>query len=284
LQLPRFSFGNLSEIIRFGGMRTVEQVLWNIYTSCDVFIIGRLLGPDVLGIYWVSRNLAALPVEKFAVTVGPAAMPAFALVQHDRAEALRYLRKAMRLLAFVCCPVFFGVAATAPQLVQVALGPKWSQASVPIALLAIGMALRPAGLVIAPFLMGLGEFAASLRNTIFATFLFPTAFVIGSHWGLLGVCAAWIVAYPLQLLALLRRVAIVARTSIGHLVAPLLPPLAGSLIMYAAVRGIEAMLPGNLGVWTAIIWLVGSGVLVYLGYTLLFLRPFAGELVGLARR
>jgi hypothetical protein len=54
--------------------------------------------------------------------------------------------------------------------------------------------------------------------------------------------------------------------------------------MYAAVRGTEAILPADLGMWTAIPWLVGSGALVYLGYTMLFLRPFAVELVGLARR
>jgi teichuronic acid exporter len=283
-QLPRFRFDRLSDIVRFGGLRTIEQVLWYLYSNCDIFIIGKLLGADVLGIYYVSRNLAALPVEKFALTVRPAAFPAFALVQHDRGEALRYLKKAMRLLAFASCPVFFGLAAVAPQAVAAALGPKWAQATQPLAILAIAMALRPVGLIIPPFLMGLGEFAASFRNTLFATILFPAAFLLGSHWGLIGVCTAWLVAYPIQLLVLIRRAAIVSQSSAFGLVRPLLSPLAGSLLMYIAVRWTDAVLPAAFGNWTAITWLVAIGVLVYLGYVAMFLRPVVFEFASLARR
>ncbi len=212
-----YTLVNLYDILRSGSLRTLEQALWFIYMNSDIFIIGKLLGADTVGVYWVGRNLAAMPIDKFALTVRPAAFPAFALVQHDRAGSLRYLRKAMRLLAFICFPVLFGLAATAPQAVAIALGPKWALAATPVAILAVGMAFRPVGLVITPFLMGLGEFAASFRNTLFAVILFPIAFVIGSHWGLVGVCVAWLVATPLRLLVLIRRAALVSRSSMRGL-------------------------------------------------------------------
>jgi hypothetical protein len=138
--------------------------------------------------------------------------------------------------------------------------------------------------MISPFLLGIGEFAASFRNTLFATILFPAAFAIGSYWGLIGFCLAWLIAFPIQLLSLVRRAALVSRTSIGSLLAPLLSPLVGSLIMYAVVRGSEVILPATLGVWTTLMSLVAVGVLVYLVYTMIFLLPVALELIGLVKR
>jgi O-antigen/teichoic acid export membrane protein len=218
------------------------------------------------------------------MTVRPAAFPAFALVQHDRKNSLRYLCKATRLLAFICFPVLFGLAATAPQAVALALGPKWTLAAAPVAILAIAMAFRPIGLVIAPFLMGLGEFGASLRNTLFAAVLFPTAFAVGSHWGLIGVCTAWLFATPVQLIVLIRRAALVAGSSIGELLAPLLSPLAGSVLMYVAVTELSRRLPGGWHVWPSFLLLTATGVAVYSLYAALFMRPLFAELRDLARR
>ncbi len=284
LRRPRLNLTNLHGILRSGGLRTVEQVLWYAYMNSDIFVIGKLLGADIVGVYWVARNLAAMPIDKFALTVRPAAFPAFALVQHDRAGSLRYLLKAIRLLAFICFPVLFGLSATAPQAVGLALGPKWTLAATPVAILAIAMAFRPVGLVIAPYLMGMGEFGASLRNTLFATILFPAAFVVGSHWGLIGVSAAWLAATPVQLMVLVRRAALVSRSSIGNLLAPLLPPLAGSAIMYLAVTEVSARLPSGWHLWPSFLVLVATGAAVYLLYAALFMRPLFAELRDLARR
>ncbi len=281
---PRFSVRNLSGVLQFGGLRTAENILWYFYANADVFIIGKLLGSDILGIYSVSRNIAALPVEKFALAIRPAAFPAFARVQHDRMEALGYLQKAMRLLAFFCFPVFFGIAATSPQIVGVMLGPKWVDATIPLAILAMAMALRPIGLLIPTFLIGMGEIVASFKNTLFATILYPVAFIAGSHWGLLGVCIAWLIAYPLQLLVLLRRTAIVTRTSIWALTTPLARPLVGALFMYVSVRLLDAALPDGLGAGASFAWLVAGGAVIYLAYSTLFLRPLMTEMADLVRR
>jgi teichuronic acid exporter len=281
---PRLSLRKISQILHFGGVRTLETLLWSTYSNADVFIIGKLLGSDVLGVYSISRYLAALPVEKLALVVNPVVFPAFARVQDDRNEAARYLIKAMRILAFLCFPVLFGVAATASQIVAAALGPKWAQAALPIAILAIAMTLRPIGLIIPSFLAGIGEYLASFKNTVFAAIVFGVAVIIGCHWGLIGVCTAWLVAYPLILLNLLRRVALVSGSSVRDLITPLLSPLAGSLIMYAVVRAITALLPAAAGGWSLLAVLAAIGALVYIGYALLFLRPILNELTELVRR
>ena len=281
---PRFTLRELSGVVRFGGLRTAENLLWTLYSSSDVFIIGRLLGPQILGIYSVSRYLAALPSEKLALAIGPVILPAFSRVQDSRAEALWYLQKAIRILAVLSLPVFFGIAATSPQFVAIVLGPKWSPAATPLAIVAFGMALRPIGALLPSFLIGLGEYVASFKNTLYATILFPAAFIAGSHWGLLGVCGAWLVASPLQLLSRFDRVALATKSSTFGLMLPLLPPLAGSLLMYVAVRLAAGALPPSLGSLGGLLCLVAVGALIYLGYAALFMRPVLAELANLLRR
>jgi O-antigen/teichoic acid export membrane protein len=282
--LPRFAFREISGLLRSGGLRTGETVLWSFFSTADLFIVGRILGAEALGIYSVARDIAALPGDKLARVIRPIAFPAFAQLQSDSAIAIKYLHKAMRLLAFVTFPIFFGISAVSPQITDAILGRKWHDAALPLAVLALGMLLRPIGFLVPSFLIGTGHFVASFKNTVFASILLPTAFVIGSYWGLLGVCTAWVIAYPVNLLNLFRRVGRVTNTSLTSLMQPLLSPLAGSLVMYIAVLATRLALPGVLDPAKALVFLVITGVAVYFVYTIVFLKPIFGELLGLVRR
>jgi O-antigen/teichoic acid export membrane protein len=282
-EVPSFRFATIGEVLRNGGLRTSEQALWYIYNSADVFIIGKILGPELLGIYSVGRQIAALPVEKLATVVKPVAFPAFAMVQDRPQEAFRYLQKAMRLLGLVSFPVFFGISVLAPEIVEIVLGPRWAAAELPLQLLAVGMALRPVGLVLPSFLMGIGEFRASFNNTLFGTVLFPLAFVMGSGWGLPGVCIAGLLAYPVQFMVLVRRIALVMRRPMTALVGPVAKPLLGAVIMYVGVLALGHVVPDEPA-WAKSLLLVAAGVVVYGSYILIFCRALSLELLVLARR
>jgi hypothetical protein len=110
------------------------------------------------------------------------------------------------------------------------------------------------------------------------------AFLIGSYWGLFGICIAWLIASPLHLFSLLRRVALVTNTPVMSLIQPLLPPLAGSLIMYIAVHIIEAALSSGANQLNSLFLLSMAGAVIYFSYSLLFLRPIFGEFLNLVRR
>jgi teichuronic acid exporter len=283
-RLPRFTFHETSRIFSIGWLRTGENLLWYLYTNADIFIIGKMLGPDMLGIYSVARNLAALPLQKLALVVRPVAFPAFAQLQHDHVRALFYLRKAMRLIAFATFPVFFGISCVAPWITGIILGPKWEAATLPLAILALATTLRPVGLIVPAFLFGLGEFKASFRNTVFASILFPAAFLLGSYWGLIGVCVASLFAYPIHLASLLRRVALVTKRPLAWLIQPLLSPFAGALLMYVGVYTLSTMLPVGARPIDSLALLVTVGGIIYLAYSLVFLRDLFGEFWSLARR
>ncbi len=139
---PRFDFVGLRPLFAFGIYRTFEYTVWVTYVSADVLIISRWLGPTALGVYAVALNFATVPLSKIAPIVNATAFPAFAMVQARPAEARFYALKALRMMATIAVPVFFGVCATAPEVVDLVFGPKWVEAKSVLGVLALATTFR----------------------------------------------------------------------------------------------------------------------------------------------
>lgn len=284
LLYPAFRFQTVSRIATFGGIRMIEQLAWVIYASADVFIIGRLLSPSELGEYSVARSLAELPIDKLSQVIKPVAFPAFALVQKDRTEALRYLLKAMRILGLTGFPVFFGISAIAPELGKILLGEQWLSVVQPLEILAIAMALRTVGLILPSFLQGIGQPRASLNNTLFGLILLPIAFAIGCHWGVIGVSISWLLAYPLQFYKMVRQIARILRAPVTYLIRPVVEPFFASVGMYLALAALREIIPRDQDPKMNAIILVIVGIACYVTAVVTFARPLVGEVVALVRR
>jgi hypothetical protein len=96
--------------------------------------------------------------------------------------------------------------------------------------------------------LALGNRQLDLRNTILNFVLLPTGFFIGAHWGLIGLCAAWLVSVPLayafSVPAVLKCIGIRGRELAAECGAPALA--AG--VMYAAVVALRTALDGLPGI------------------------------------
>ncbi len=261
-------------------------MLWYFGTQIDIFVAGRMLGSGSLGIYSLARTLASLPVDKLSTVVKPIALPAFSRLQDDVDQALLYLGKSMRILALISFPVFLGVSAVSYDLVPAVLGPRWTGVATPLAILAAAMTMRLTGIFLAPFLLGLGHFRTSLVNTCIITTLFGIAYVTGAHWGLLGVCVAAAVAYPLAFLVMVERVSVVRKGQFWALVLPLFRPALAAGLMYATVEAVswllpDWMLPPGLLHTARLAVLVATGTIVYPIFAWLLCRDVVGEVVSM---
>lgn len=268
-------------MLRAGTYRTAEHMAWYVSTQIDILLTGRLLGSGALGIYSLARTLASLPVDKLAMVVKPVGLPAFSRLQDDPEQAVFYLGKSMRVLALLSLPVFVGLSAVAPEFVGAVLGASWADAATPLAILALGMTTRPAGLFLSPFLLGFGHFRVSLINTVACTLLFAAAYTIGVRWGVNGVCVAAAIAYPIQFLFLVHRVTVVRAGCFRLLLHPLLRPGLAALLMYLAVRAAAWTLSPELSPQNRLALLVGVGMVAYALGSCLLCRDIIGELASL---
>jgi O-antigen/teichoic acid export membrane protein len=270
---PIFALAGIGHIVRFGSYRTAEHVLWYISSQIDVLLVGKLLGEHALGLYAVSRTIAGTTVDKFGAVVKPIGSAAFARLQDDRTQAVTYLLKTMRLLAFLCFPFFFGMSAIASELVTVVLGPRWSEVILPLSILSFGMALRPVGVILPSFLMALGEVRACFLNALTFFVVFGLAYVSGSPFGISGICTAGAIAYPVQFLFLVRRVAGVTGEPLRRFLFPLFRPLLCAIGMMGAVSASRQAIAGLLSPVATLGVLMAVGVTVYAAASLVLCRP-----------
>jgi len=276
---PSWNPGLVRPLLHYGAFRTLEHLAWIAFTSADVIIIGRWLGPVDLGLYTVALNFAGMPLSKVAPIINQVAFPAFALVQADPAEGRYYVMKAMRLMAALAVPVFFGISAVAPEVVDLVFGPHWAGAKPMLAVLALAMSFRAVLLVIPNYLQGIGDARAGFLCTLTGAVLFPPAFIVGCAWGIMGVCWAWLLGYPVMFVVNVMIAARRGRLDFWTLLlTPLRPMLAGAA-MLTAVALLRPVLPEAEPVRAAV--LVAVGAAVYLGVMMLAFRPLAMEILAL---
>ena len=245
LRTPNFGFKGIKEIIPFSGYMTIYRILWFIFNQADIFFVGKLLGKRLLGFYSVAMNLATLPMEKISVVFNQVALSAFARIQTDRVKVASHFLKAIRVVSFMSFPSTWGISCIAPELVAVLLGDKWQMVALPLQLLTVVVPLRMIANLMDPAVIGIGRPDISLFNVLLASVLVPLGVIIGVHWGIVGVCIAWVIAFPLVFLGNLWRVSKVLGVRPSDVLSAMAGPALAGAVMAACVMAVKVIFGTN---------------------------------------
>jgi len=285
LKLPSFDFSGMKKIMSFGGYVAGERGVWFFYNEADIFVIGKLLGSSLLGVYAVAMHLSALIMHKTGELIYTISFPAFARIQDEPEKVEKYLFKAVRTMSLLVFPVFIGMSAVADEMVTVLLGENWLAAIPILQILCLVMPLRLMSNLFQPLLQGLGRPGVSLSNLIIVAIIMVIAFVIGAQFGLIGVSLSWLIAFPIAFYISLHRTAKVVKFSAWGVLKEMAWPLMASAVMYASVWIARDVLVSAdmLYIWRLLI-LVSVGGLVY--GSMLYLTNRAGymELIDLVKK
>jgi len=282
LMWPSFDFRGAGDIARYGGVMATGQIFWFLQSQADVFIAGRLFDPHMLGIYTTSLFLTQIFVSKFVPPLNEVAFSAYARLKDDRAAVAAAFVKSARVIFVVAMPFYLGLAVTARPLVEVVLGPKWIEAAPVVHWLALAMPMMTLQTLYAPASDACGRPGISAQNGATGALLLPAAFLIGVHWGVMGLIAAWFAAYPLYLAISTWRTLPVIGVRLRDLIDGITPPVFAAVAMALIVSLLARVLPpmpalAQLGL------LGGAGVLAYGGWLALFARETLDEVVALVR-
>ena len=281
--IPSFSFKGIGEVLNFGGFVTIHRMLYYFYIQADVFIIGKILGKELLGYFSVAVQLASLPMEKFSAILNEVGFSAFSQIQDNKKQVQDHLCKAIRILGVVVFPVFMGISCVAPELVDVFLGEKWQQAAIPLQILSVVMALKMMNIT-DPVLFALGRPDVGVKVLAIGCVLMPAAFLIGVQWGLLGVSLAWLLAYPFYFLITLWITMPIVGMKVSRYIGEFIGPMAMGGIMYVAVilarHFISPLLPNAI---LQLAMLISVGALTYSLLAILFQRKVLLELISMVR-
>ena len=228
--------GKLRPLLRFGTTRLSTAACYIAYQQADVLVLGKVCGSFALGLYTVALQISQLPVDKISAVVNQLAVPVMAELQADRAAVRAVVLRGLRLVATVTLPLCVAVMLLADDLVLVALTDKWSGAIPVLRLLSLYALVRSLAVLFPPALLASYRAGFLFAYNLALLLVMPLAFWLGAVYGqAMGVAAAWLVAYPLVMVWLVREALREIGLSWTALVRHLWPPVMATLSMVAVV-------------------------------------------------
>lgn len=254
----------VSRALKFSWQVLMSRVGWYGYSNSDFFVAGRVLGDVVLGYYSLAWSLANLPIEKFTTLIGSVTPGIYAAAQHDKEALKRYVLKPVEAIGILIFPVMAGLAVVARDAVPVVLGPKWSDAIVPLQLLSIYACVRSVMPLMAQVLVARGDARFVMWTNISSLVIFPICFWrVSLHWGAVGIAAAWIVLYPLNALPMYLRVRKEIDLAVADFLKALWPGLSATVVMVFSVVLFKKFFPTVIAAPTRLVATVAWGALIY---------------------
>jgi teichuronic acid exporter len=282
--VPGFAFGQISHLIKFGWVKTLENFAWKVFSQADMMIAGRFFGAEVAGIYSVTLELASLPMTKLMPLLQDVAMSAYSRVKdNDRGAVRYYFVKSLKAISLLSFPVFLGMAAVSWEFVDVVLGEKWASVGWPLFIMALATPLRIVTNLVSPVVSALGRPGIAVRVMLVALVVMPAAFLVGSRWGVIGLAAAWLFGFPLVFAFAMSQLSRAIGESVAKLLEALAPATMASALMLAAVMASRDLLAGVLHGWWGLVVLVAIGVAVYSLLMLTVYRKLAGDVLATFR-
>ena len=239
---PLFSFRGIGEHLKYGLTLVGGRVSYFVVVQSDVVIGSSFLSTTQIGRYSVALQLATLPMSKVMGMINQIALPAVARQQGDPARVRQSVLKAISVISLIAFPALWGISALAPELVRALFGEKWLQAVPALIILPLIVPIRMICSILFTASFALGNRRLDLRNTIANFVLLPSGFFIGAHWGLIGLCSAWLVSVPLAYAVSLRGVLRFTGIRAVDLLAECGPPAAAAGVTYAAVAALRSVL------------------------------------------
>ena len=187
--LLRLRADDVWPFLGFGTATVANNIVNQINMTVDLFLGSRLLSAAQLGLYSVPRNLTLqiqFVVNPVVTRVG---FPLIAEVQDDIARVRSIYLKTLNMTASTTAPLYVGIAAFAPEVVTILLGPKWTASAALLRVLALWGFLRSTGNPVGSLLLGMGRADLSLKWNLGMLCVIPPALWIGSQYGPAGL--AW---------------------------------------------------------------------------------------------
>jgi PST family polysaccharide transporter len=203
LQLPRRA--DLQSSMTFTRHQLTVGMLGYWYTSADFLVAGKMLGEKSLGLYYLAWSLSKAVPEKLTGLVLAVVPSYFSAIQDDPGELRRYLLRLTEVMTLVAFPALVGIAILAAPIETDLLGARWNGVAAPLRILALQSVLTCIAQLPARVLTVRRDTRFLVRlDLVLASILVP-GFWVGSHWGVVGIAATWIVVVPVFQLLVLRR-------------------------------------------------------------------------------
>ncbi len=265
---PRFSLRSVRHLMHFSKWLVIQNLMSFARERSPDLVIGRVVSSAGLGTFGIASQIASMPSTELVAPINRAIFPAYAKLAGDLPELGRQYLAVMGLIALLAVPAVAGIATTAPEIVLLALGPKWTGAIPVLEILAFY------GITQVLQTNAYSAFLALGRPDVFARINFVHAatqlvalLILTPAYGILG--AAWacllaaIVALPVNFYMITKRLHLRYRQFIAVLWRPLLAATVMYLVNHQFLRIDTTTVTSSLQVLPNLLISIGAGIFVY---------------------
>jgi O-antigen/teichoic acid export membrane protein len=171
----------------FGRNVTTFNFLNYFVRNLDNILIGWRWGPTALGLYSRAYQMLLLPLQQIVSPIGGVASPALSRLQADPKRFRSYFLQALSLIIYITAPVIVTMIIFSDEIILIFLGPRWHEASKIFRVLAISVVSQPLLSTLGWLYTTLDRTRAMIHWGAITVVLVPLSFVIGLHWGPIGV-------------------------------------------------------------------------------------------------
>jgi O-antigen/teichoic acid export membrane protein len=264
------------ELFGFGRWLLCSGLLYFFMARGAEAVGGYLFGVAALGLYQMAARFALSPMSQFGEVFFQAVFPAYSQIQEEPRQLLGAFLKVLQVATLIIFPLSTLLVVLIGPLLPRLLGAQWQGAAALVPGLAMGGALQALLRTGPPLFMATGrpsyQFAVDLGAALgIVLCLYPLAW----GYGLPGLTWAYAAGICLGLPLWWRGVRRQSRAAPQDLLISVVPALAASLVLAAAIRLPARLFAVHLGPGTSLGWLTGlglAGVAAYILTILLFER------------
>jgi O-antigen/teichoic acid export membrane protein len=286
---PRFRLDRARalDLWTFGQWIFFAGVLSFFLTRGDQLLVGKLLGPAMLGLYVLANKLSHVPATEITTVIAEVTFPAFSKIQNDLPRLRNAFFKILRLTAFLSVPVAGLVYALGPDFVRSFFREEWWPMIPVLQILVIRGLLMSIHATFGSVFQAVGKpfipvYLQIARLFLMAILIYPLIV----RWQIRGAAAAVVLVallmQPFGYWMVIRILRCTLRSILGEVWIPCTAALGMILVIYG-IR--QALCPGYYNVWT-LGGLGLAGVSAYLSLMLAFewmglcrIRPLLTEIV-----
>jgi PST family polysaccharide transporter len=276
------------DLAYFGGGFTAARIANYVAVNGEKLVAGRVLGAAQLGYYGRAYSLMSAPAYAFGTVLDQVLFPAMARVQDDPPRLAAAYRRGVALIALLVLPASVAIILLAPEVIRVALGPKWEAVVAPFQVLGIGMLFRTSYKMSDSISRSTGAvYRRAWRQFLYALLVLVGAWV-GTRWGIVGVSWGALLALSVNFFVMASLGLRVAGLSwrefwVAHQPAVLLTVVSFPLVWAATVGLRELHLPALVVLGAVATVLVGTCALLIWRAPTLFLGTDGQWMAGTLR-
>ena len=166
LHLPGMTRGALAVLYKFGVPLACANFVGYILQNVDYALIGRLIGPVMLGTYVLAFNAASWSSTLLVGMLNTVSMPAFSRVKHDAARLRGAMADGVRVVMLIAAPMCTLVMVLSRPIVLTLYGGRWAAAAAVLSILACYGLISVVGVLFSNMLAATGPVEIRAHGSI----------------------------------------------------------------------------------------------------------------------